>query len=236
VAPLLAQGVAVAPLQPANCGFNVQGGWSPFFARKFAGLPFKSVAIRVAREGQIFQRRGEFVATASGVEGSLIYAASALLRDTIASEGCATFHIDLLPDVPGAQVQVEVMRPRGARSLSSHLKSRLNLGGIKMAALIEVLGKDGLSDAVRLAVAIKDLPITVDQPRPVTEAISSSGGVHFDGLDARLMLRQLPGVFCAGEMLDWEAPTGGYLLTACLASGKVAAEGILRFSNLRRGA
>jgi predicted flavoprotein YhiN len=251
VTTLAAQGVAVAPLLPANCGFDVgvavgvglgnplgagpgneagqATGWSSFFTQKFAGLPFKSVAITVQHRGQVFQRKGEFVATATGVEGSLIYAASALLRDAIAADGQATFYIDLLPDVPAAKVQAEVSHPRGARSLSSHLKSRLHLDGIKMAVLVEVLGKDGLNDAARLAAAIKHLPITVNRARPVAEAISTAGGVPFDALDGALMLQRLPGVFCAGEMLDWEAPTGGYLLTACLSSGRLAGQGVLRY-------
>ena len=244
---LMAQGVDVAPLLPANCGFDVafgpelgyglgnHGGWSPFFAQKFAGLPFKSVALELQHPAQKFQRKGEFVATATGVEGSLIYAASALLRDTITAEGRATFHIDLLPDVPAAKVQAEVMHPRGSRSLSSHLKSRLHLDGIKAAVLYEVLGKDGMNDAVRLAAAIKHLPITVARPRPVAEAISSAGGVRFDALDPHLMLQRLPGVFCAGEMLDWEAPTGGYLLTACLGSGRLAGQGALRYLQRQTG-
>ena len=243
VEPLASQGVDVAPLLPANCGFDVvfgdqndhRSGWSPFFAQKFAGLPFKSVAIEVLHPEQKFQRKGEFVATATGVEGSLIYAASALLRDTIIPDGHATFHIDLLPDVPAAKVLAEVNHPRGSRSLSSHLKSRLHLDGIKMAVLVEVLGKDGLNDAARLAAAIKHLPITVNRPRPVAEAISSAGGVRFGGLDPRLMLKRLPGVFCAGEMLDWEAPTGGYLLTACLSSGQVAGLGVLRYLQRESG-
>ncbi len=238
VAPLTARGVDVAPLIPANCGFDVScaggSGWSPFFASRYAGLPFKSVAIKVAAMGShpVFDRKGEFVATATGVEGSLIYAASALLRDAISLQGEAGFHIDLLPDVAADKVLAEVTHPRGSRSLSSHLKSRLKLEGIKAAVLHEVLGKDGMNDATRLAAAIKHLPITVGQARPVAEAISSAGGVRFDALDSQLMVKALPGVFCAGEMLDWEAPTGGYLLTASLASGRWAGLGALQALSL----
>ncbi len=215
-------GVELAPLQPANCGFDRQGGWSAYFAERHAGQPFKSVAIRCGD----FQRKGEFVATATGIEGSLVYAASAALRDAIAAQGSATLWLDLLPDRTAAQVQAAVAHPRGARSLANHLKSRLGLAGIKTAVLHEVLGRDGLADPARLAAAIKALPITLSAPRPVAEAISTAGGVRLEALDAGLMLRTRPGVFCAGEMLDWEAPTGGYLLTACLASGVVAAEGV----------
>ena len=222
--PLLAQrGVAVEPLQPANCGFDVEGGWSEHFSSRFAGQPFKSVAIRCTDPGgNTFQRKGEFVATATGVEGSLVYAASALLRDEIARHGRATFYLDLQPARSAEQVLAEVAHPRGARSLSSHLKGRLSIDGIKMGLLHELLPKPVLAQPAQLAAAMKNLPVRLSAPRPVAEAISSAGGVRFDALDGGLMLRALPGVFCAGEMLDWEAPTGGYLLTACMASGLAA--------------
>ena len=229
--PLLAQrGVAVAPLLPANCGFDVQGGWSPFFADKFAGQPFKSVAIGVTTaQGQSFARKGEFVATATGVEGSLVYAASSLLRDEIIRSGSATLTLDLLPDMPLEKVLAEVRHPRGSRSLSSHLKSRLHLEGIKSAILHERLSKEAMNDPAQLAAAIKALPITLQAARPIDEAISTAGGVLFEVLTPQLMLEQLPGVFCAGEMLDWEAPTGGYLLQACFASGVAAGQGALAY-------
>jgi uncharacterized flavoprotein (TIGR03862 family) len=227
---LLAQrSVAIAPLLPANSGFDVQGGWSEHFASRFAGQPLKSVAIRcVDSAGHTFERKGEFVATATGVEGSLVYAASALLRDEIARSGKATFHLDLLPGRGAQQVLAEVAHPRGARSLSSHLKSRLAIDRIKMGLLHELLPKSVLAQPEQLAVAIKGLPVTLGAARPIDEAISSAGGVRFEGLDAGLMLRAVPGVFCAGEMLDWEAPTGGYLLTACMASGRVAGQAAAR--------
>ena len=226
--PLLRQrGVEVAELLPANCGFDVRAGWSEYFAKRFAGQPFKSVAIRF----QQFRRKGEFVATATGVEGSLIYAASALLRDEIRLRGSATFELDLLPDRTPEQVRDEVAHPRGSRSLASHLKSRLHLDGIKLAVLHELLPTEAMHDATRLAVAIKALPVTLAAARPIEEAISSAGGVRLEALDDNLMLRTAPAIFCAGEMLDWEAPTGGYLLTACFASGRVAGLGALRFLN-----
>jgi uncharacterized flavoprotein (TIGR03862 family) len=225
-APVLARrGVAIAPLVPSNCGFDVRGGWSSYFASRFAGQPFKSVAIRFGE----FHRQGEFVATATGVEGSLIYAASAMLRDEIAASGSATFEMDLLPARSLPQVLAEVAHPRGSRSLPSHLKSRLGLDGIKLALLHELLPKADLHDNAKLACAIKALPVTATAARPIDEAISTGGGVRFESLDERLMLRAAPGVFCAGEMLDWEAPTGGYLLTACMASGRVAGKGVLRY-------
>lgn len=227
---LQARGVAVAPLLPANCGFDVKNGWSEHFASRFAGLPFKSVAIAfTSKQGSRFSRKGEFVATATGVEGSLIYAASALLRDEILTKGSATLHLDLLPDMPFERVLAEVQHPRGSRSLSSHLKSRLHIDGIKAAILHELLSKEQMADVVQLAQAIKALPLTVTATRPIDEAISSAGGVLFEGTTGQLMLEALPGVFCAGEMLDWEAPTGGYLLTACLASGVCAGQGALAY-------
>ena len=228
------QGVQIKPLLPSNCGFDV--GWSAYFAEKFAGQPFKTVAITVPSSVANttlmprFQKQGEFVATSTGVEGSLVYAASSWLRDDIAANGTATFLLDLLPDRTAEQVLTEVRHPRGSRSLVSHLKSRLKLDGVKVALLYEILGKDALNDAVALAAGIKALPITLIAARPIDEAISSAGGVAFEGMNAALMLQaseKLPkGVFCAGEMLDWEAPTGGYLLTACLASGCVAGRGV----------
>lgn len=242
VAPLTSAGIAVSPLRPSNCGFDVAGtsrhgagaGWSPFFVERFAGQPFKAVSLSfTGHDGRHFARRGEFVATASGVEGSLIYAVSARLREEIAAHGQATFHLDLQPDRSLEQVQTQVAHPRGARSLSSHLKSRLGLDGIRMAILNELLDKDTLHDPQRLARAIKALPVTVVATRPLDEAISTAGGVTWPAVDTQLMLREKPGVFCAGEMLDWEAPTGGYLLTACLSTGRQAGEGALRYLALR---
>lgn len=227
---LQAKGVAVAPLLPANCGFDVKNGWSAHFASRFAGLPFKSVAIAfTSTTGREFARKGEFVATATGVEGSLIYAASALLRDEILASGSATLQLDLLPDMSFERVLAEVRHPRGSRSLSSHLKSRLHIDGIKAAILYELLSREQMTDPVQLAQAIKALPITLTATRPLDEAISSAGGVLFEAMTGQLMLEALPGVFCAGEMLDWEAPTGGYLLTACLASGVCAGQGALTY-------
>ena len=238
VAPLTSAGIAVSPLRPSNCGFDVAGtsrhdagtGWSPFFVERFAGQPFKAVSLSFkGHDGRHFARRGEFVATATGVEGSLIYAVSARLREEIAAHGQATFHLDLQPDRTLEQVQTQVAHPRGARSLSSHLKSRLGLDGIRMAILNELLDKDTLHDPQRLAAAIKALPVTVLATRPLDEAISTAGGVTWTAVDTQLMLRGKPGVFCAGEMLDWEAPTGGYLLTACLSTGRRAGEGALHY-------
>ncbi len=240
--PLLAErDVEAAELRPSNCGFDVarisadgllSTGWSEFFRARFAGRPLKNVALSLrASNGEVFDQPGEFVITAGGVEGSLVYALSAFARDTIAAQGRAVTHIDLLPGRSAEFVGAEVARPRGSRSLSTHLKSRLGLDGAKAGLLHELLPRDVIADAPRLAAAIKALPLTLMTPRPIAEAISSAGGVRFDALDDNLMLRALPGVFCAGEMLDWEAPTGGYLLTASFASGVAAGNGALKRLN-----
>jgi uncharacterized flavoprotein (TIGR03862 family) len=236
---LRAKGIDVADLQPANCGFDVSAngkpGWSEHFTTKFAGQPFKTVAIKIPGNNQQpdtafdFHRQGEFVATQTGLEGSLIYAASKHLRERIAAHGSATLHLDLLPQWDAAKVLREVSHPRGSRSLSSHLSSRLNLEGIKLNILYELLGKHAMNNPQQLAAAIKSLPITVTAPRPIDEAISTAGGIRFEAMTAQYMLSQLPGVFCAGEMLDWEAPTGGYLLTAAMATGKAVGDGALAY-------
>jgi hypothetical protein len=227
---LRAQGVDVADLQPANCGFNVQGRWSPLMQQRFAGSPLKNVGLHTTdAQGQSWQRKGECVVTQTGLEGSLVYAASQVLRETIARDGQARLWLDLLPDWPAEKVLAEVRHPRGSRSLSTHLKSRLHLDGVKAGLLFECLPKPSWSDAQAVAQAIKALPVVLAAPRPLDEAISSAGGVRLEALSEGLMLKAVPGVFAAGEMLDWEAPTGGYLLTACLASGQRAARGVLRY-------
>lgn len=225
--PLLAErSISIAPLRPANCGFDV--GWSDHFRQKFAGQPVKSVILTFANaQGETFQRQGEFIITATGVEGSLIYAASALLRNEIETAGSATFHLDLSPSRSRQWLADKLARPRGSRSFSSHLQSRIGLKGVKVGLLREVLTAEALDDPAQLASAVKALPVRLVATRPLDEAISSAGGVLFEALDEHLMIRALPGVFCAGEMLDWEAPTGGYLLTACFASGRAAGQGAL---------
>ena len=221
------QGVGIAPLQSANCGFEVR--WSEHLQNKFAGAPLKSVGIRFTDpQGQIHQRLGECIVSQHGIEGSLIYALSRPLRETLNATGSATFHLDLLPDRQPDAI-LDALCRRGNRSLSTHLKSTLGLSGVKTALLYEVLNKDQLSDLRTLVTTIKSLPITVHATRPIAEAISSAGGVCFEGVDKHLMLKSKPGTFIAGEMLDWEAPTGGYLLTACLATGRQAGQGALRW-------
>lgn len=233
---LLEQGVAVNPLKPANCGFDVVGrdgqGWTAHFRSKFAGHPLKSVALTVPSLDASgvpprFVRKGEFVVTETGVEGSLVYAASAWLRDDLDALGQGQLHLDLLPDKSLEQVRSAVLWPRGSRSLSSHLKSRLGLDGVKMGLLHELCEAETWRQPEALARCIKCLPVPLQRTRPVAEAISTAGGVALEELTETLMLKNRPGVYCAGEMLDWEAPTGGYLLTACLASGVQAARGVL---------
>ena len=233
------RGVELAPLRPANCGFDV--GWSDHFAQRHAGTPLKTVRLRFddGREPP-FERAGEFVVTAAGVEGSLIYAVAARLRDAIERDGEATVRIDLLPGRREQDLAQALARGRGARSLSNHLREHAGLDGVKAALLRERWSAQELAQWVaqrptQLAAELKAWPIRLRAPRPVSEAISTAGGVRFEALDDHGMLRALPGVFCAGEMLDWEAPTGGYLLTACLSSGLAAAHGVLAWAS-RSGA
>ena len=232
---LQARGVPIARLQSANCGFDVS--WSEHLRSQFAGHPLKSVAVAFSdASGTRIEQRGEFTITHTGVEGSLIYALAAPLRDAIAARGAVVIEVDLAPDRSNERLANELSRPRGARSWSSHLQRTIGLRGVKAALLHERLGRQAFDDIERLVRTIKALPMRLDATRPLAEAISSAGGVMFDGLDERLMITQLPGVFCAGEMLDWEAPTGGYLLTACFASGHIAGAGALQWLTARRGA
>jgi uncharacterized flavoprotein (TIGR03862 family) len=225
--PLLAaRGVPVVPLQPSNCGFEI--AWSAHLRERFAGQPVKAVAATLTdAQGVTHRRQGEFVITDYGVEGSLIYALSAQIRDTITAQSDVTLQLDLVPEKDLTRVTAEVTHPRGSRSLSSHLQGRLGIKGIKAALLREALSAEEMHNPQRLAATIKALPLKLTAARPLDEAISSAGGVPFEALDEQLMLKSIPGLFCAGEMLDWEAPTGGYLLTACFASGRAAGAGAL---------
>ncbi|SFB43738.1 hypothetical protein SAMN03159488_03805 [Pseudomonas sp. NFIX10] len=219
------RGVALAPLQPSNCGFEVEA-WSDLMISKFAGAPLKNIAMGLNDD---VPRLGECVLTATGLEGSLVYALSATIREAINQHGSATIHLDLLPGRPVDKILQALSKPRGSRSMAKHLHSQLGLDGVKAALLRELTPAECFADPARLAQAIKALPVTLVKPRPLDEAISSAGGVTFQALDERLMLKQVPGVFCAGEMLDWEAPTGGYLLTACFASGRAAGLGMVEW-------
>ena len=216
-------GAEVEPLRPSNCGFDV--AWSPYFRQRYEGHPIKSVVLSFGS----FQQQGEFIVTQNGVEGSLIYAASASLRDEIYTRGKAVISLDLAPSRSGEWLAKKLSKPRGSRSLASHLEKTVNIKGVKAGLLHEFLSKDDLANPERLAYFIKQLQIPLVGIRPLEEAISSAGGVSFESLDEHLMLRSLPGVFCAGEMLDWEAPTGGYLITACMASGYAAGQGVIKW-------
>jgi hypothetical protein len=234
VSILADRGIEIAPLQPSNCGFDI--GWSHHFAERHAGHPLKPVIVEWSDdEGRVARQQGEFVITATGVEGSLIYALSGPLRDAITAHGSAQIRLDLAPGRDEQRLGRDLSRPRGSRSTSEHWRRHAGIDGVKAGLLHEVLSKAEQQDSARVARTIKALPLTLLRARPLAEAISTAGGVTFAALDENLMLTQAPGVFCAGEMIDWEAPTGGYLLTACLASGRIAGAGAARWSQqLRR--
>jgi uncharacterized flavoprotein (TIGR03862 family) len=216
----------VEPLKPSNCGFDVD--WSPHFRERFDGHPIKSVVLSF----ESFRQQGEFIVTRDGLEGGLIYAASALIRDEIYAKGKAVLSLDLAPARSLEWLQEKLSRPRGSRTMASHLEKTVGIKGVKAGLLREFLSKEDFASAEKLAESIKNLPVALIAPRPLEEAISSAGGVMFEALDEHLMIRSRPGVFCAGEMLDWEAPTGGYLLTACFASGYAAGSGLLKWLNI----
>ncbi|MFI8482535.1 TIGR03862 family flavoprotein [Pseudomonas sp. NPDC078700] len=217
------RGVQISPLQPSNCGFEV-AGWSPFLQDKFAGAPLKNVSLNMSGQPP---RQGEFVLTAKGIEGSLVYALSAKIREQINQHGSATVYLDLLPHNDINSLEKALSKPRGSHSMAKHLHRQANIDGVKAGLLRELTAPELFQQPEKLAQAIKALPITLVKPRPLDEAISTAGGVPFSELNQQLMLNKLPGTFCAGEMLDWEAPTGGYLLTACFASGRQAGLGML---------
>lgn len=220
-------GVKIEPLKSSNCGFDA--AWSSHFKEKYQGRPVKSVVLSF----ESFRQQGEFVITKHGVEGSLIYACSAQVRDAIERRVKASIQLDLVPHLSREEVLKKLLIPRGSKTMASHLEKTVGIKGVKAGLLREFVSKDDFASkasgasAERLADAIKNLSIPLIAARPLDEAISSAGGVAFEELDEHLMLKKIPGVFCAGEMLDWEAPTGGYLLTACFASGRVAGQGAL---------
>lgn len=234
---LTARGIDIAPLQPANCGFDI--GWSDFIANKFAGTPLKPVIAHWPDiDNTTHALQGECVLTEHGIEGSLIYAISAELRDRIARNGEATLHLDLVPGRTLERLQNDLAKPRNGRSLGEHLRRQTGIDAAKAALVFEVLDQPAQQDMTQVAGALKSLPLRLLRPRPLAETISTAGGVRLHALDDALMVKQHPGLFCAGEMLDWEAPTGGYLLTACFASGLRAGRGAakwLQTSNQVRG-
>jgi uncharacterized flavoprotein (TIGR03862 family) len=228
VSLLSQRGIPIEPFKPSNCGFEVK--WTSHFRSRFAGHPIKAVVASFTdSRRQTFHQQGEFIITDTGVEGSLIYACSALLRDEIDSHRIAVLHLDLAPGYTHERLLERLARPRGSRSMAAHLERSIGFKGVKAGLLWEFVPKEDFKDPERLAAAIKDLPIPLITTRPIEEAISSAGGIPFEAVDEQLMLKALPGTFCAGEMLDWEAPTGGYLLTACFASGRMAGLGAIQW-------
>lgn len=223
VSLLVQLGIKIAPLVPSNCGFDA--AWSEHFRERYAGQPLKSVSATFNN----LHHQGDAIITATGIEGSLIYALSAPLREEITVKGAATLILDLAPNQSLSTLIEKFSQPRGKQSVANHLRKRLGIEGIKAGLLRESVAPIDFNDPLKLCSAIKSLPISLLAPRPIAEAISSGGGVSFDAVDEKLMLRTLPGVFCAGEMLDWEAPTGGYLLTACFASGQTAGNGVVAY-------
>ncbi|MFZ5636754.1 MAG: TIGR03862 family flavoprotein [Pseudomonadota bacterium] len=222
--PLLAErGVDIAPLRPSNCGFDI--GWSAVLAEKHAGAPLKPVIAHWNDDGSPRSLQGECVLTATGIEGSLIYALSSMLRERLARDGETTLWLDLAPGRSLERLEALLSAPRGKRSVGEHLRRQTGLDAAKIALLFEILPREAFDTPTRVAATIKRLPLRLKAARPIAEAISSAGGVRLEALDDALQLKSMPGVFCSGEMLDWEAPTGGYLLTACFASGLIAGRG-----------
>ena len=215
-------GDAVAPLVPANCGFEVP--WSDHFRDRFAGTPLKRIAIRF--QDRIV--RGEAVVSLHGIEGGAIYALSAQLRDAIAATGNAAIALDLRPDLTPTALAERLAAPRRGQSLSTFLRKQAALPPVAIGLIQEALHRDGGDPAT----LIKALPLNLTATRPIERAISSAGGVRRDAVDPAFMLRARPGVFVAGEMLDWEAPTGGYLLQADFATAVAAARGALAFAGV----
>nr|WP_293247019.1 TIGR03862 family flavoprotein [Panacagrimonas sp.] len=221
--------VDMRALRPSNGGFEC--AWTAHFSTRFAGQPVKPVTLHwLDGRGRAQQRQGEFVVTGHGIEGGLVYAASADLRETIHRQGHADLLLDLAPGRDLEGLTRALASARGKRSIGEHLRRAIQLDGVRAGLLFEFAHPSQRNDPAALAALIKRLPLRVLRPRPLAEAISSAGGVRFEALDDALMLRAHPGLFCTGEMLDWEAPTGGYLLTACLAGGRVAGRAAARWA------
>lgn len=228
VPALRERGFDLAPLRPSNCGFEI--AWSAHLKRLHAGSPLKPVVLYWRDlDGAERMLQGECVLTETGIEGSAIYAASADLREVIARDGHAALWLDLAPGRSEERLRSDLATPRGKRSVGEHLRRRSGLDAAKAALVFETLPRDAWEDAARVAATIKRLPLRLNAARPLAEAISTAGGVRLEVLDDGLQSNAMPGVFCAGEMLDWEAPTGGYLLTACFASGLIAGRGAAQY-------
>lgn len=220
--------IQVADLLPSNCGFEVK--WSELLLNQFSGQPLLTISLSLRTlANELHAVRGEAMITKTGIEGTSIYALSASLRELIVARNEALLYIDLLPDLSLDKIIAQLNKPRGKTSVSNFLRKQLNLSPIKIALLRELTPASVWQDNLALAQAIKSLRLTLTGVRPIDEAISTAGGVSFSELNSSLMLKNMPGVFCAGEMLDWEAPTGGYLLTACFATGRAAGAGVVDY-------
>jgi uncharacterized flavoprotein (TIGR03862 family) len=220
--------IRIADLIPSNCGFDVS--WSTQFQQESSGAPLQTIGLSTADlTGARHSVRGEAMLAKTGIEGTSVYALSAILRDTIVAKGSATLMLDLLPDVSEEKILAQLNKPRGKNSASNFLRKQLNLPPVKLALLRDLTPPSIWHDNKTLALALKQLIVPLTGFRPIDEAISSAGGIEFSALNKTLMLENLPGVFCAGEMLDWEAPTGGYLLTACFATGRAAGLGVVKY-------
>lgn len=219
-------GLKISPLKPANMGFNIN--YSEMFKERFAGTPLKNVELSFTDiNGKLQSKLGELLVSKNGVEGSLIYTYSKFLREQIQQKSPFTVYLDLFPHRAQSKLKQQLSASRGKQSLSAFWK-RLGLDSVKTSLLREVLDKELLTDPELVAKTLKKFPLSLETFRPIEEAISTAGGLAFENLDEYLMLKDFPGVFCAGEMLDWEAPTGGYLLTGVMGQGKQAAEGLLK--------
>jgi uncharacterized flavoprotein (TIGR03862 family) len=233
VETLAAKGVAVSPLRQANCGFTA--AWSEFFRDRFEGQPLKGVALSFGSH----TARGEAIITRAGLEGGAIYALSGVLREAIANTGNATLHVALRPDLAMQDLMAQLSRPRGRQSLSNFLRKAAHLSPAAIALLQEAAIASGMPlsslSSASLAGLINDVRVELNGIASIARAISTAGGISFDELDADFMIRRLPGVFAAGEMVDWEAPTGGYLLQASFVTGAAAGRGVLKWLNRRMG-
>jgi uncharacterized flavoprotein (TIGR03862 family) len=224
----LQKNIGITKLLPANCGFNCD--WSEKFSAEFSGQPLSTVSVGCYdAKGQFHSIRSEAVIANFGIEGTGVYALSSYLREKIVVEGSVELMIDLLPDFSLEKIMSLLSKDRQKNSMTNFLRKQLNLSPVKLALLRELTDKDLWSDTKKLSQAIKQLRLVCRSARPIDEAISSAGGVQLSELDSDLMLKKLSGVFCAGEMLDWEAPTGGYLLTACFATGRAAGLGVVKY-------
>ncbi len=225
---LQAKNIQIADLLPSNCGF--EANWSAQFQQEFSGAPLQTVRLSVIDlSDQNHTIRGEAMIAKTGIEGTSVYALSSILRDRIIATGTVDLVIDLLPDVSEEKILAQLNKPRGKNSVSNFLRKQLHLPPVKIALLRELTPIEIWKDNKSLARALKYLMIPLTGFRPIDEAISSAGGIVAREFTDDLMLKKVPGVFCAGEMLDWEAPTGGYLLTACFATGRAAGKGVVEY-------